>query len=69
MQRTSPLCLNHSQEPSEWVDADLEFLWVESEQILQLKVDRPNFGPVRGSAIYRTYPVNGLIVILRLYHL
>ena len=36
--RTSQLCLNHSQEPCEWVDADLGVLWIESEQILHLKV-------------------------------
>ena len=53
-QRTSQSCLNHSQEPCEWVDADLGILWVESEQILHLKVGSPNFGPVRGSAIYPT---------------
>ena len=35
--------------------AYLEVLWVESEQILQLKVGCPNFGPVRGLAIYPTY--------------
>ena len=53
-QRTSQSCLNHSQHPCEWVDADLGVLWVESEQILilQLKVGCPNFGPVQGSAIY-----------------
>ena len=49
-QRTSQLYLNHSQEPCEWVDADLGVL-IESEQILHLKVDCPNFGPVRGSAM------------------
>ena len=51
-QRTSQLCLNHSQEPCEWVDADLGVLWIESEQILHLKVGCRNFGPVRDSAIY-----------------
>ena len=50
--RASQLCLNHSQEPYEWVDADLGVLWIESEQILHLKVGCPNFGPVQGSAIY-----------------
>ena len=35
--------------------AYLGVLWVESEQILQLKVGCPNFGPVRGLAIYPTY--------------
>ena len=49
--RAPQLCLNHSQEPYEWVDADLGVLWIESEQILHLKVC-PNFGPVQGSAIY-----------------
>ena len=29
-QRTSQSCLNHSQEHSKWVDADLAVLWVES---------------------------------------
>ena len=37
-QRISQSCLNHSQEPCEWADADLEVLGVESEQILYLKV-------------------------------
>ena len=37
-QRTSQSCFNHSQEPCEWVNADLWVLWVESEQILHLKV-------------------------------
>ena len=36
----------------EWVDADLGVLWIESEQILHLKVGCLNFGPVQGSAIY-----------------
>ena len=54
-QRTSQLCLNHSQGPCERVDADLGVLWIESEQILCLKVGCPNFGPVRGSDIY---PIN-----------
>ena len=31
-QRTSQSCLNHSQEPCEWVNADLGVLLVESEQ-------------------------------------
>ena len=39
----------------EWVDADLGALWIESEQMLLLKVGCLNFGPVRGSA---TYPTN-----------
>ena len=42
-QRTSQSCLNHSQEPSKWVDADLAVLWVESEHKWQLKVDCLNF--------------------------
>ena len=46
---------NHTQEPYEWVDADLGVLWIESEQILHLKVGCPNIVPVRGSAIYPTY--------------
>ena len=54
-QRTSQSCLDQSQEPCEWVDADLGVLWVESQQILHLKVGCPNFGPARGSAIYPTY--------------
>ena len=53
-QRTSQSCLNHSQEPCEWADADLGILCVQSEQILHLKVGCPNFGPVWGSAIYPT---------------
>ena len=53
--RTSQLCLIRSQEPCEWVDADLRVLWVNSEQILHLKAGCPNFGPVRGSAIYPIY--------------
>ena len=44
-------CLNNSQEPCEWVNADLRVLCIESEQIMHLKVGCPNFGPVRGSAI------------------
>ena len=48
-------CLNNSQEPCEWVNADLRVLCIESEQIMHLKVGCPNFGPVRGSAIYPTY--------------
>ena len=44
-----------SQEPCEWVDADLGVRWVESEQILHLKVGCLSFGPVRGSAIYPTH--------------
>ena len=54
IQRTSQLCLHYSQEPCEWVDADLGVLWIESEQILHLEVGCPNFGPLRGSAIYPT---------------
>ena len=58
-QRTSP-CLNHSQEPCEWVDVDLGVLWVESEQIgtylLHLKVGCPNFVPFWGSAICPMWP-------------
>ena len=46
------LCLNNSQEPCAWVDADLGVLWIESVQILHLKVGCLNFGPLRGSAIY-----------------
>ena len=42
-QRTSQSCLNHSQGSCEWVDADFGVLWVESEQILHLKVGCPNF--------------------------
>ena len=42
----SQLCLNNSQEPCEWVDADLRVLWIESEQIMHLKVGCLNFGPV-----------------------
>ena len=53
-QRTSQLCLNYSQEPCEWVDADLGVLWIESDQILHWKVGCPNFSPVRGSTIYPT---------------
>ena len=46
-QRTSQLCLNHSQdlqEPSKWVNVDLAVLWVEAEHKLHLKVDCLNFG-------------------------
>ena len=38
------------------VDADLGVLWIESEQILHLKVGCPNFSPGRGSVIYPNYP-------------
>ena len=43
-----------------WVDCDLEVLWVELKQILHLKVDCLDFGPVldRGSL---PYIVNGPI--------
>ena len=46
-QRTSQSCLNHSQEHSKWVDADLVVLWVESEHKLHLKVDCLNFGSIQ----------------------
>ena len=52
IQRTSQSCLNHSQEPCEWVDAGLGVLWVESEQLLHLKIGCPIFNPVRGLVIY-----------------
>ena len=52
---TSRACLNHSQEPCEWVDADLGVLWVESGQELHSNVGCSNFGPIRDSAIYSTY--------------
>ena len=49
-QGTSQSCLKHSQ-----VDNDLEVTWIESELILHnLKVGCPNFGHLRGSAIYHT---------------
>ena len=38
---------NHSQGSCEWVDCDLEVLWVELKQILHLKVGCSDFGPVR----------------------
>ena len=44
-----------AQEPCEWVDIDIGVLWVESKQKLHLKVGCPNFGPVRGLAIYPIY--------------
>ena len=47
-------CPNHLQEPCEWVDCDLEVLWVELKKILHLKVDCSDLGPVwdRGSSPY-----------------
>ena len=38
---------NQSQGSFEWVDCDLEVLWVELKQILHLKVGCSDFGPVR----------------------
>ena len=38
---------NHSQGFCEWVDCDLEVLWVELKQILHLKVSCLDFGPVQ----------------------
>ena len=62
-QRPSQSCLNHSQEPCEWVAADLGILWAEFEQILHLKVGCLNFGPVQGSAIYPTLDGRKLTVV------
>ena len=42
----------HSQGSCEWFKHNCEVLWVKLEQILQLKVECPNFGPVRELAIY-----------------
>ena len=38
---------NHSQGSCEWVDCDLEVLWVELKQILHSKAGWSDFGPVR----------------------
>ena len=38
--------------PGEWVNHDLEVLWVELEQMFQLKVGHSNLGPVQDYAIY-----------------
>ena len=59
--RTSKSCLNHSQEPCRWVDANLGVLWVESEQKLHLKVGfkfqpRSRFGCL--PRLVPTYPHN-----------
>ena len=37
----------HSQRSCEWVDCDLEVLWVELKQILHLKITCSDLGPVR----------------------
>ena len=52
--RTSRSQSNHSQEPCEWFGHDLQVLFVKLEQILHLKVDCLDFGPVqnRGSLPY-----------------
>ena len=60
--RNSRLHLNHSQEPGDWVDADLGFLWVESEQKLHLKVGCSNFSPVRDLDVYLIYLTTYLTV-------
>ena len=44
--RISRACLNHSQEPYEWVILILGVPWVEPEQKLNLKVGCSNFGLV-----------------------
>ena len=53
--RTSRSCLNHSQEPCEWIAADLRVLLVESEQKLHLKVGHSNFSPVQDFSHLPTY--------------
>ena len=45
----------HSQGFCEWFKHNLKVVWVKLGPILQLKVGRLNFGPVRDSAIYPTY--------------
>ena len=42
---------NHSQEPCEWFDHDLQVLFINLEQILYLKVDCLDFGT---GALYPT---------------
>ena len=51
------MLINHSQEPYEWVDADLGVLWVEPEQKLHFKVVCSNFGPgpILDSAVCPTH--------------
>ena len=48
--------INHPQGPCEWVDGDLEVLWVELktdiETDIHLKVGCSNLDPVRDWAIY-----------------
>ena len=43
---------NHSQEPCEWFGHDIQVLLVKLEQILHLKVDCSDFGPVRDRGPY-----------------
>ena len=45
--RTSRSQSTHSQEPCEWSGHDLQVLLIKLEQILHLKVDCSDFGPVR----------------------
>ena len=53
--RTPRSASTRSQGSCEWFKHNCEVPWVKLEQILQLKVGCPNFGPVRDSVIYPTY--------------
>ena len=64
--RTSRSQSNHSQEPCEWFGHDLQVLFVKLEQILHLKVDRSDFGPVRdrGSLLYLSRSCSGFFAVV-----
>ena len=58
-----PIEPQDSQGFCEWLKHNCEVLWAKLEQILHLKVECPNFGPVQDSAFY---PNLKLIVLCQL---